>query len=284
LEKDEKGGSEYSVNKTVFRNFKSEVPDEVQKALNFGDLNIQSQLDQHFLITSPPGEVARVINNVIRIEQVDEWVAETTSRINRANSEIRILESQTEQTQKKLHSFEYLPELEKTLEALEKIWSCLDAKQKAFDKLFTLTNSMYLCKKNADNARLYLKREKIVEEAEELLKKLREASYVVGNIINLRNASYSKAEIEEAVSNVEALVVEGEGILLQRKEKEKEAITIEAVYNAIKVTGSLKAQATTSFQNAKGAFILLLKTLKKCPTCYAPIGSEAVSRIEEEIL
>jgi len=72
----------------VFHAFKTEVPKEIQEALNLADINIQNQLDSPFLLSSSPGEVATHFNKVARLDQIDSgtqkvngWIRELTTTI-----------------------------------------------------------------------------------------------------------------------------------------------------------------------------------------------------------
>ena len=87
-----KSGGQYFLDKREFKKFGSSVPDEIEKVLNIGDLNIQGQLDPPFLATDSPGEVARIINRVTKLEDVDVYVSKVTKRINLANKEVVVLE------------------------------------------------------------------------------------------------------------------------------------------------------------------------------------------------
>jgi len=83
--------SKYVIGDKVYKGFGKSIPDVITDVLNLGDLNIQKQLDVPFLITSSPGEVARTINRITKLEQVDGWVSDLTSKVNKTNMEIRSL-------------------------------------------------------------------------------------------------------------------------------------------------------------------------------------------------
>jgi len=73
----------------IFTNFGQTVPEEVQAVLEIGDINVQGQLDQHFLITSSGGDVARTINKITKLENVDKWTSELTTNINTTSKIIK---------------------------------------------------------------------------------------------------------------------------------------------------------------------------------------------------
>ncbi len=68
-----------------FKAFKSSIPEEVQKALNMSEINVQSQFDPFFLLNKSPGEVALHFNKVANLDKID-------SSRNKAQTIIRQLE------------------------------------------------------------------------------------------------------------------------------------------------------------------------------------------------
>ena len=98
----------------------SGVPDLVTQALNLSELNIQYQLDNPFLITTSPGEIARTINRVTKAEKLDDWIREVNKRINTLTYERDARRTLLDDIKKALKPFEKLGALEKKLTALEK--------------------------------------------------------------------------------------------------------------------------------------------------------------------
>ena len=66
-----------------FEAFGTSVPEEVLTALDIGDVNVQSQLDPHFLVMDSPGKVAQYINHLVGLDAVSLIVTAITSDIRR---------------------------------------------------------------------------------------------------------------------------------------------------------------------------------------------------------
>ncbi len=110
----------YSLGKKDYKGFGTgTVPDEVAEALNLDDLNIQKQLDQPYLITSSSGEIARTINKITKLEPVDGYVKELTTRINNTSHELRVLKEDIEQDQTEFDKYKGLDRLERIVKKLE---------------------------------------------------------------------------------------------------------------------------------------------------------------------
>jgi len=90
----------------------SVVPDLVTQALNLNSINIQNQLDEHFLITNSPGEVARTFNRILNIEKVDEYVSKLTTKINTTNTIIKEKTEQIESLTNQIKDLNYLDDLQ----------------------------------------------------------------------------------------------------------------------------------------------------------------------------
>jgi len=75
-----KGTGVYIVNKEEFRAFGRNVPAEATGVLGLSDLNVQMQLDRHFLILDSPGEVSRQLNRITKLEKLDTALATLRAR------------------------------------------------------------------------------------------------------------------------------------------------------------------------------------------------------------
>ena len=116
--KSNKGKTFYKVGDSTFDSG-SNIPDLVLEKLNLTELNVQNQLDEHFLITSSPGEVARTFNRILNIEKVDEYVSKLTRSI---NTEKTMIDGDTERLQTlhtEIKNLEYLDDMNKEVSFTE---------------------------------------------------------------------------------------------------------------------------------------------------------------------
>lgn len=87
-----KGINQYIVNGELYKalksdkTLKSDVPVQVSEALNLSDINVQHQLDQHFLVLETPGKTARYINNITKLEDADTLLANINGDIRKSTS------------------------------------------------------------------------------------------------------------------------------------------------------------------------------------------------------
>jgi exonuclease SbcC len=132
---------EMNGNVQEFQGMDKAVPIEITKELNLSETNIAEQLDQHFLITSTAGEVARSMNTITHIEDVDKWVKSLTTKINTKTKEIDFISGLIKDNEDKLSDYADLDIMEtdvKRLEASEAVYNDLSSTFNALSELIAL--------------------------------------------------------------------------------------------------------------------------------------------------
>ncbi len=115
------GGGIYTVNGSEYSCPKEGLPDQVSSALKIGELNLQRQFDAPFLVMSPPGENARMVNRITKLEKTDDWVASLTSKINQGNRDVLSIEAEIKQAEIELKKYDRIEELEILVYSLSEI-------------------------------------------------------------------------------------------------------------------------------------------------------------------
>ena len=113
--------NQYIVNDKELNVVKSDVPLEVEQMLNLSETNIQNQQDSPFLLSETSGKVAEYFNRIVRLDVIDRVLskAETTRR--KTNQEIQVLENSIKNNEKKLEDFDWLVDVEKLLNKIERV-------------------------------------------------------------------------------------------------------------------------------------------------------------------
>ena len=110
----------YYIDDHVYEAFGSEVPSDVTALLNIDSVNLQQQLDRPFLLDTSPGQVAQYLNEVAHLDVIDRALQRLAKWIRGIESDIRTHTSNQERLGEAQSSFDYLPNMEKTVEGLEK--------------------------------------------------------------------------------------------------------------------------------------------------------------------
>lgn len=83
----------YTVDGEELSGFGQGVPQAVTDALRLGELNISGQHDRPFLLFDTPGEVARTLNRVVRLDVIDRTLANWAAEKRRNDREVQIQEA-----------------------------------------------------------------------------------------------------------------------------------------------------------------------------------------------
>ena len=145
-----------------------DVPDFVANILNLADINIQSQLDSHFLITSPAGEVGREINQITRLEEADEWTSQATTNINSLNKENSVLDRQLKGYLTELDEYKNVDIIDKLVQEVKEGFASYDKLDEQLYSLEKLQGSLETSFTRVDELDKFLKVERQVVELEKL--------------------------------------------------------------------------------------------------------------------
>ena len=149
-----------------------QVPDRVKDVLNISDLNIQWQFDNPFLISTSPGEIARVINEKTKIDEADEWIRTLNKNINALKHKQHDEELEIEENLKELKT---LSPLSKLSDLLNRIYS-IDKKIGKLDNEYIQIDSIIANIEDIENKikeqNQYLKAKKHILQIEEVDKQI----------------------------------------------------------------------------------------------------------------
>jgi exonuclease SbcC len=181
---DKRKNREYDLNGTIFKAFGTDVPEEIQQALNMNEINLQAQFDQPFLLTSTAGEVAAHFNRIAHIDQIDVATKKVSGWINNINSVLGHPEEKDrpatglnktlKELNETLESFPDMEKLEIDIEVLEEMSEKRQAKINRQSKLSSLINSIQDTEKEIETKSKILKLEKPVNNLFDLIEQQEE--------------------------------------------------------------------------------------------------------------
>lgn len=230
--KDKKGAS-YKFGSYSFEGIGTDVPDVIVDALNLSDLNVQNQLDQHFLITSSPGEVARTINRVTQLEKVDRWISQLTTQVNSANKEISILEKQQEGILEELKLYENIPELESLLEKAEEVDLGIKQAERERKELEEISAKLSQLKEDEEGLSEWISGvEKLLVGVESCLSSVDELEKEKALIVSILSVGDAIEKVQSFLQ-VEKILVNAESCLDSIDELEKEKALIVNVLDVV---------------------------------------------------
>lgn len=111
----------YIFDGTEYKAMRSDVPEEIAEFINIGDQNIQGQFVSHFLISESSGEVARTLNSIVGLEDIDKAHKVIGRIIAESNANIKFLKAEFDKYTERMRKFDELDTLNDQLQGLERI-------------------------------------------------------------------------------------------------------------------------------------------------------------------
>jgi DNA repair protein SbcC/Rad50 len=131
----------YIVDGTPLNAIGTDVPEEVLSALNMNDINTQFQLDKPFLLTETPGEVARMLNKVVKLDDIDSTLKQLNGYTKQTKRQVIIVQEQLQQIEQDIADND-ISELETAVIMAERLADKYATCEKEYEKVSTLYNDL----------------------------------------------------------------------------------------------------------------------------------------------
>lgn len=132
----------YKIDDEIFRAFGKNPPESVSFLLNMKSLNFAFQHDSLFLLSSTPAELAKLLNDMAGLDEVDISLRSINSRIWHEDNRVKTHEKEKESLEEELDKYEGLEKLEEDVADLEKMERVFFRKKQDFKKLSDLLQSI----------------------------------------------------------------------------------------------------------------------------------------------
>jgi DNA repair exonuclease SbcCD ATPase subunit len=173
----------------TFRAFGTDVPDEIQKALNLNEINLQMQLDRPFLLDSSSGEVAQHFNKIAHLDQINSGLQKVHSWIQGLKNEERAKEIQLKELELELEKFQHLEKFEIEVEVLEEQEKTLGSLQNKRTKLDQLIRSIQQIDQE-------------LEDKDQILQKESDVNALIDQIQNRDSLSQKKQDLSKIIISI----------------------------------------------------------------------------------
>lgn len=97
------------------------VPEPIIDFLNLSPMNIQNQLDSHFMLSWSPGERGGYINDIANLKIIDETIANIKKTKREEERELASITKQIGEAEIEVQSYEYLESMEVDVAEVEEI-------------------------------------------------------------------------------------------------------------------------------------------------------------------
>jgi len=178
-----------------------DVPEQVEKILNIGEVNIQRQMDAPFLLSESASEVARFLNKEIRLDLIDKILNNAESKRRKYNQDIKQYEAEIISIEKELETFVILDEAERLNNQLNEVEILAESIEDKIDGLETLNADYKKYVKIIQN-HLKIPFKNIEETIEQLDEIKKEEKELLDNIENLNDCLENyNAEVQKIKEN-----------------------------------------------------------------------------------
>lgn len=180
--------SYYKVGNLVLQAMGQQVPEEVSRLLKWSDVNIQHQMDSHFLLSRSAGEVSRFFNSVINLEVIDRSMSNINSMISELRKSLQESKEERVELRRELFHYDRLPDLQNRVETLKRI----ALRVSGVEKEITLLESSV----------------KDLEEIEGVIEKLSECTGLLSSAEPILSLIKKIDSVVSAIENLEARISE----------------------------------------------------------------------------
>jgi len=270
--------SGYIIGKEEFEG--TTVPDKVNQILNLDSLNIQGQLDEHFLITSSPGEVARVINKITRLERVADWVASLGSKINKENKNVDFCADKIEEGNEELRKYSELDSLEKLVLRYESVFAECDKLQERMVSLDLIAREIASVGKVLEDEELY---RELVSGIYEVMVDVDAANRKKAFLLEYNEIEKEIEFLEENIQGVDLLLRDAMLMVEESKSVEEKIESLSELAVVLGELGETVDSLEMERRELKDRYGKALKDLGKCPTCFSVVNDQVLEKIIESL-
>lgn len=134
------GRNKYVYDSKEFKAFgRGVVPEEIEKFLNIGEINFQSQHDAAFWFSKSAGEVAKELNSVVNLSLIDKILSSLSSKLRKAKTKVEVSQERLNKAKKEQASLAWVQDAERHLvkiEALEESLAQIRSKRLSMEALY----------------------------------------------------------------------------------------------------------------------------------------------------
>ena len=238
--------------KTDFRAFGTEVPEEISKALNLDEaVNIQKQIDQPYLISETPGAVAQHFNRMAQLEKIDIGLKNVQSQIRSSEQSIKAKREELVNRRNQLDDYKYITEAEEKVQTLEQKELRIAIISKEVNSITSIISKLLSIDSQIKRAEKPLKAEPAVLQLIKLSESINTKENKIGALQRLKTSIETlENKIEKGGKFIKA---EKKVITILGKSKvvEEKSIKYDALYNILDKEESIRLKISKEQKTLK---------------------------------
>lgn len=180
----------YTINDAVLRAVGTEVPEEVSALVRMDDLNIQYQHDAPFGISFTAGEMAKLLNRIVKLDAIDTTLSNIDSMKRKEKIEEQQLRDLLKRKKEEGEKYNALPSMENDLILLEEQEKKIEEQERNKENLLPLLSEIFSCVNKLINFPNIEGEEKDIEGLQRKTEEIKEKEEKGKKILSLLEAIY----------------------------------------------------------------------------------------------
>lgn len=186
----------YLIDESRFNAIKGDVPEEIVKALNLTEINLQTQFDSHFLLSKSSGEVAQYFNKAAHLDRIDTALQNIQKWTRDVSKKLEYNTQALTTSQERLEDFDCLGSIEESLIILEEKQNASNSLEKDRIALVKICNDIVYIDHQLEEYSFLTELEESVNSLLGLITRKKEIS---NSIILLKGTIRKANDIDESI-------------------------------------------------------------------------------------
>lgn len=142
----------YILDGETFVAMRSDVPSEISSVHNMEEINMQTQFQPHFLLSSSAGEVCKAMNAACDLSIIDKTIKGVKSIHAKAETEASVVEKEVETLKQQTEALAWVPDAQNGLQELVSLWDDTKSAKSEYDALNCLLERYMACEDELNEA------------------------------------------------------------------------------------------------------------------------------------
>lgn len=260
----------YVINSQKLDAVRSDVPRELHEIINFTPTNLQLQDDPYFLLHSNSGDVAKQLNKVVGIDQIDSSLQFVNRIVRQQNTVISIIKKDINETQQKLRRYADVDLIEASISKYNNLQKSLEEIKSKKHALGQYVQNVERLQKTVDLDIILKKAERKVSKVNELLHNLQKNREMQNS---LKKYVIQTSELYDFVEKSSPIITQTtkllkqfldvQGVLKEIKQQKKDFLIVQELFEYQEILITCEEQAEQSNKELEE----YKKLIKVCPLC-----------------
>lgn len=271
-----KNKNKYVIDGRELNAVRNEVPETLGEIINITPTNIQLQDEWYFLLNSSPSDVARALNQVAGLDQIDNSLRHVNMLVRQATTTINHIHKDIKAKEEKLRKYENLNEIDALHERHKKLTSNLHKIQQRKDKLIDVIENL------EEHAHVLEYKQRIenldaqidqLEEKRTELSQLAQSRSVLARIIqSIDHHAQIIQSIQPAIQELDRQLKEVRSKYEQRAETNQFLKELSKTIESIESCQKRYSKARSEYNKYHEEFENLKTELEVCPFCESALN------------